>query len=233
MHFKFLLLAVLFAVPQLALAKPQCDQKYGIWASEADGVRYVVYGSDGVAYNSDVYFEEWRQSKLAWRAKAKVTCSNGAVTYGGEEGIRTLDTLFRVYSLSRGAPSTTRPPLQSTAIQAGLHHCRRPRLRWCDFSECAGLSTQLLARNAGKEIRHEHRSGPRSEEPVPGRAEQGRVCSGPGGEFTLSCRLYIKQRFKRPRMDVRGKHFMVPVCGGCFGSGTIRPKASGNRRESP
>jgi hypothetical protein len=83
MHFKFLLLAVLFAVPQLALAKPQCDQKYGIWASEADGVRYVVYGSDGVAYNSDVYFEEWRQSKLAWRAKAKVTCSNGAVTCYG------------------------------------------------------------------------------------------------------------------------------------------------------
>ncbi len=30
---------------------------------------------------------------------------------GGEEGIRTLETGQTVYSLSRGAPSTTRPPL--------------------------------------------------------------------------------------------------------------------------
>ena len=30
----------------------------------------------------------------------------------GEGGIRTLDTLFRVYSLSRGALSTAQPPLQ-------------------------------------------------------------------------------------------------------------------------
>lgn len=79
MRLMFLFLTVLFVIPQLAWAKPQCDQKYGIWATEADGVRYVVYGSDGVAYSSNVYFEEWRQSRLAWRANAKVTCSNGAV----------------------------------------------------------------------------------------------------------------------------------------------------------
>ncbi len=76
----FLFLSFLFAMSQLTWAKPQCEQKYGIWATEADGVRHVVYGSDGVAYNSNVYFEEWRQSKLAWRASAKITCSNGAVT---------------------------------------------------------------------------------------------------------------------------------------------------------
>jgi hypothetical protein len=69
-------------------------------------------------------------------------------------------------------------------------------------------------------------------DPIPGpknlsRAEQSKAGFAPArGEFTLSCRLYIKQRFKRPRMHVPGKHFMVPVCGGCFGSGTIRPKAS-------
>lgn len=79
MRLMFLFLTVLIAIPQLAWANPQCDQKYGIWATEAEGVRYVVYGSDGVAYNSNVYFEEWRQSRLAWRANAKVTCSNGAV----------------------------------------------------------------------------------------------------------------------------------------------------------
>ena len=83
MRLMFLFLTALFAIPQVGWSKPQCDQKYGIWAAEADGVRYVVYGSNGVAYNSDVYFEEWRQSKLAWRAKAKVTCSSGAVTCCG------------------------------------------------------------------------------------------------------------------------------------------------------
>jgi hypothetical protein len=77
-------------------------------------------------------------------------------------------------------------------------------------------------------------------DPVPGpknlsRAEQSKAGFAParGGIHALVQAVYIKQRFKRPRMHVRGKHFMVPVCGGCVGSGTIRPKASGFRRESP
>ncbi|MDP3526103.1 MAG: hypothetical protein Q8S27_16120 [Hoeflea sp.] len=79
MHLMFLFLAVLFWVPQWAWAKPQCEQDYAIWVSEADGVRHIVYGSEEVRYYSNVYFEEWRQSKLAWRSKGMVTCSNGAV----------------------------------------------------------------------------------------------------------------------------------------------------------
>lgn len=73
-------LTVLFMVPQAAWSNPQCEQDYAIWVSETGNVRHIVYGSEGVRYYSDVYFEEWRESKLAWRARASVTCSNGAVT---------------------------------------------------------------------------------------------------------------------------------------------------------
>ena len=36
--------------------------------------------------------------------------------FGGEGGIRTLDSVLPPYSLSRGAPSATRPPLRKVAI---------------------------------------------------------------------------------------------------------------------
>ena len=35
--------------------------------------------------------------------------------YGGEGGIRTLDAGLTAYSLSRGAPSATRPPLRDVS----------------------------------------------------------------------------------------------------------------------
>lgn len=69
MHLMSLFLAVSLMVPQWAWANPQCEQDYAIWVSEADGVRHIVYGSEGVRYYSNVYFEEWRQSRLAWRSK--------------------------------------------------------------------------------------------------------------------------------------------------------------------
>jgi hypothetical protein len=39
---------------------------------------------------------------------------------GGERGIRTLDGDFSPYSLSRGAPSATRPSLQNFGKNKGL-----------------------------------------------------------------------------------------------------------------
>lgn len=71
-------LVLLLSVPHWAFAKPKCEQDNAIWANQANGVRHIVYGTNGIRYGSEVYFEEWRQSKLAWRAKAVVTCSNGA-----------------------------------------------------------------------------------------------------------------------------------------------------------
>ena len=39
--------------------------------------------------------------------------TRAGLSFGGEGGIRTLDGLFNPYSLSRGAPSATRPPLRT------------------------------------------------------------------------------------------------------------------------
>ncbi len=47
------------------------------------------------------------EKKIIWDRKNKEN--------GGEEGIRTLETGQTAYSLSRGAPSTTRPPLRRQA----------------------------------------------------------------------------------------------------------------------
>src|SRR5690606_15686920 len=40
-------------------------------------------------------------------------------------GIRTRDTLFGVYTLSRRAPSTTRPPLRICALRAARRRAQR------------------------------------------------------------------------------------------------------------
>jgi hypothetical protein len=58
-----------------------CAAKAGIWADRADGgVRTIVYGTNGLIYPSDIYFEEWRGNKLAWRIKGQLECSNGVST---------------------------------------------------------------------------------------------------------------------------------------------------------
>ncbi len=50
---------------------------------------------------------------------------------GGERGIRTLDKLLGLYSLSRGAPSTTRPPLHKKRRQnSGLQLLGQTNIRF-------------------------------------------------------------------------------------------------------
>ena len=78
MRLMFLFVIVLWLVPQSTWAAPHCKQANGIWANEVGDIRHIVYGSEGLSYNSELYFEEWRHSKLAWRAKGTITCSNGA-----------------------------------------------------------------------------------------------------------------------------------------------------------
>ena len=46
------------------------------------------------------------------------------VRYGGQEGIRTLETVQPAYSLSRGAPSATRPPARRACNPLGLSFAR-------------------------------------------------------------------------------------------------------------
>ncbi|ANP86033.1 hypothetical protein BA011_10045 [Rhizobium leguminosarum] len=60
-----------------------CTNSTAIWSNEGQGVRHIVYGTDGINYGSNIYFEEWRGSQLAWRARGSVTCSNGASTCYG------------------------------------------------------------------------------------------------------------------------------------------------------
>lgn len=62
-----------------AVAGAQCDDSRAIWAAEKDGLRHIVYGTQGLDYWSTIYFEEWRQQKLAWRGRGRVSCSNGRV----------------------------------------------------------------------------------------------------------------------------------------------------------
>lgn len=69
--------AVLLAASAATTFAQQCQKKNAVWVNERDGVRYVIYGTDGFEMFSAVNLEEWRDDKLAWRAKANVTCSNG------------------------------------------------------------------------------------------------------------------------------------------------------------
>ena len=57
--------------------------------------------------------QEGFEPPTAWFvARYSIQLSYERTFDGGEGGIRTLDTGQTVYSLSRGAPSATRPPLQ-------------------------------------------------------------------------------------------------------------------------
>ena len=60
-------------------ASSQCTDDTAVWSVEHAGITHLVYGLDGF-YFSTVYVEEWRESKLAWRTKSQVTCSNGVST---------------------------------------------------------------------------------------------------------------------------------------------------------
>ncbi|MEW9837991.1 hypothetical protein [Mesorhizobium marinum] len=72
-----LMTLVLVLILHASWAQAQCKNETAIWATERDGIRHVVYGSNGVTLSSRVLFEEWRNSKLAWQVSASVTCSNG------------------------------------------------------------------------------------------------------------------------------------------------------------
>ncbi|WP_395517544.1 hypothetical protein [Pseudorhizobium flavum] len=79
MKFVSVLCAALTTLVSPAIAAPKCDDQRAIWATEADGVRRIVYGSDGVqSTDTRIFFEEWRNGRLAWRVEAEGTCSNGA-----------------------------------------------------------------------------------------------------------------------------------------------------------
>lgn len=57
-----------------------CKDELAIWPTEEGGVRNVVYQAqtDGSGQLwPDMFFEEWRGGKLAWRALARTSCSNG------------------------------------------------------------------------------------------------------------------------------------------------------------
>lgn len=71
-----LALTVAWALSSTAYAQ-QCQNKDGVWVHEDDGIRHVLYGTDGLNMFSEVNLEEWRGDRLAWRAKGTVTCSNG------------------------------------------------------------------------------------------------------------------------------------------------------------
>lgn len=88
----------LLTVPFLLIlawqADAACTDKRAVWEHRYDGTRHVVFGTEGINYGSEIYFEEWRGDKLAWRGSGTVTCSNGASTcYGlirnmlGDDGI--------------------------------------------------------------------------------------------------------------------------------------------------
>ena len=57
-----------------------CTDKRAIWTHDMGDTRHVVYGTEGVNYFSKIYFEEWRDGRLAWRGGGEITCSNGAST---------------------------------------------------------------------------------------------------------------------------------------------------------
>src|SRR5262245_34997729 len=76
---------LIFAFAVLVLhtvaARSQCDEANAIWATEQDGVRHVLYGSEGLSNGSRVSIEEWRKAKLAWRAQGTVICSVQSICY--------------------------------------------------------------------------------------------------------------------------------------------------------
>ncbi|MCZ7861067.1 hypothetical protein O9X98_06575 [Agrobacterium salinitolerans] len=71
-------LVVIAASTSSAFAVPPCDEQRAIWANDRDGIRYVVYGRDGIQNgHSDIFFENWQGNRLAWRVRGSVDCSNG------------------------------------------------------------------------------------------------------------------------------------------------------------
>lgn len=67
---------VIAASTAQSYAAPQCEDRKAIWANDGDGSRYIVYGPFGIV-NGDVFFENWRGNRLAFRVKGSVNCSNG------------------------------------------------------------------------------------------------------------------------------------------------------------
>lgn len=61
-------------------AQESCTDELAVWSSERDGVQNLIYGTEGMRYFSEVTFEEWRQSELAWRGRGRISCSNGQAT---------------------------------------------------------------------------------------------------------------------------------------------------------
>lgn len=76
--FKFMIAATIVLGSALPAAA-KCASKDMVWSATGKTEKYVLYGSVGIEYGSNVSIEAWRNSKLAWRAKGSVTCSNGAV----------------------------------------------------------------------------------------------------------------------------------------------------------
>lgn len=65
-----------FNIKTLDLAA--CPSARPIWVSRKDDREYILFGSHGVSYGSEITIEERRNGKAAWKAKGFVTCSNGA-----------------------------------------------------------------------------------------------------------------------------------------------------------
>lgn len=73
------MIAATFVMGSISTAAAECAPKDMVWSASGDTEKYVLYGSEGIEYGSKVSIEAWRSSKLAWRAKGSVSCSNGAV----------------------------------------------------------------------------------------------------------------------------------------------------------
>jgi hypothetical protein len=68
-----------FLLPATAEAAT-CKDELAIWAAKQGGVRNIAYQAQTDGLRSmwpSMVLEEWRDGKLAWRAVASTTCSNG------------------------------------------------------------------------------------------------------------------------------------------------------------